>query len=437
MKPFEIGQESSPEDYVEKLVEVFMEIYRVLRPDGSLYLNLGDKYFSRQPGARDSQRWPKQSRNDHKPRYKFTKHPKLKEKDLIGLPWMVAFALRQAGYYLRAENIWAKGISCADSYAGSCMPESVDDRPSRSHEQVFLMTKGADSFFDAEAVKETRTTEGMERERRGRSGEHKNINGAPGQPAHTLAQPQEKDPEREVETARRLRTVWAINPESSKLKHFAVMPKRLAKLCLMAGTSARGCCGDCGAPWERVVESMNPANDGKTDSAYAEGMTANRLALKRQAARADGEEFGNRTKTVGWQPTCECHGKLTREKVTIAPRMTKRAAELWGADSNGEYNGHSRKEHPNGVQDASAVKKRIIDNAIKPRDVWRMVYQSELPLDQHPVVPCRIIDPFGGAGTTGAVAADLGLDATLLELNPDYEQIATWRTDVTPSLRLA
>jgi DNA modification methylase len=149
-----LGLEPTPEMFVAHMVQAFAEVHRVLRDDGTLWLNMGDSYQNAkgQSGGVD----PKQAARRHLrgTRPNDVSVEGLKPKDLVGVPWMLAFALRSAGWYLRAEIIWAKGVSFCDAYAGSVMPESVQDRPTRSHEQVFLLTKSPRYFYDAEAVRE-------------------------------------------------------------------------------------------------------------------------------------------------------------------------------------------------------------------------------------------------------------------------------------------
>jgi len=139
----QIGLEETPEEYVEILVGIFEEVRRILKKDGTLWLNLGDTYNNSAPGPRDPKRWPKKSKNDHKAPKSILKS--LKPKDLVGAPWMVAFALRAAGWYLRQDIIWNKS---------NPMPESVKDRCTKSHEYVFLFSKSERYFFDHEAIKE-------------------------------------------------------------------------------------------------------------------------------------------------------------------------------------------------------------------------------------------------------------------------------------------
>ncbi len=145
-----LGLEPTPELYVDHLADVFDALWRVLRPDGSLWLNLGDTYCTHPAGLTGAKRWkastlaikdrtgPEQAGSiDKRP-------PGLKEKDLVGIPWAVAFELRRRGWFLREDIVWAKR---------NPMPEPVRDRPTRSHEYVFLMTRSPRYFYDAEAVR--------------------------------------------------------------------------------------------------------------------------------------------------------------------------------------------------------------------------------------------------------------------------------------------
>lgn len=140
----QIGLELSVNDWLLTLVHVFREVRRVLADDGTLWLNLGDAYSHAGSGARDADRWPKQSRNNHRPAGYALQHV-LKPKDLIGMPWRVAFALQADGWYLRSDIIWHKP---------NPMPESVTDRPTKAHEYIFLLSKSERYYYDHEAIKE-------------------------------------------------------------------------------------------------------------------------------------------------------------------------------------------------------------------------------------------------------------------------------------------
>lgn len=140
----QIGLEETPEEYVSKLVDVFREVRRILTGDGTLWLNIGDSYCG--TGSKGEYRDPKYSngRNGQKTAIN-NKVEGCKSKDLIGIPWMLAFALRADGWYLRQDIIWSKP---------NCMPESVQDRCTKSHEYIFLLSKSPHYYFDSKSIKE-------------------------------------------------------------------------------------------------------------------------------------------------------------------------------------------------------------------------------------------------------------------------------------------
>ena len=229
----QIGLEPTPAAYVEKMVAVFREVRRVLRDDGTLWLNIGDCYAgvgaqwggtkSIQAGAAGAMMG----------RGTFRKPTGgLKSKDLVGIPWRVAFALQADGWYLRSDIIWAKP---------NPMPESVTDRPTKAHEYVFLLSKKQSYYYDAEAVAEAATCAGKtvrytEASKNARS---KSDPRFATRPATDMV----------VKKTRNRRTVWTITPKPFKGAHFAVMPTELARLCVIAGTPRGGLVLDpfCGA----------------------------------------------------------------------------------------------------------------------------------------------------------------------------------------------
>jgi len=218
------------------------------------------------------------------------------------------------------------------------MPESVTDRPTKSHEQVFLLTKSARYFYDAEAVRE----DGAGRLDVGRM----DFDGRIGQ-SGWRHQP------KELANGRNARSVWTIATEPYSEAHFAVFPSELARRCIRAGTSEKGCCPACGAPWARVVERSGlPASDRANGTVY----TGAAYAHPQSAPRGPKSNFGEVvTLTTGWRPTCTC--------------------------------------------------------------------------DAGEPVPATVLDPFGGAGTTALAAEQLGRDAILIDLNPEYAAMARKRID--------
>lgn len=223
----QIGLEQSPEEYVAKLVDVFREVKRVLRDDGVLFLNLGDSYAGgkqgRDDGGDSGGSFHGQPKHDEtKPKQR--KAPNgLKPKDLIGIPWRVAFALQSDGWYLRQDIIWHKP---------NPMPESVKDRCTKAHEYVFLLSKSARYFYDCEAVREPiKQTSGLNFRARART-----ANGAlGGDNKHHM----ESRVFTGVKGANR-RSVWTIPTKPYKGAHFATFPPALVGPCILAGCPAGG-----------------------------------------------------------------------------------------------------------------------------------------------------------------------------------------------------
>jgi DNA modification methylase len=221
----QIGLEETPDEYVAKLVEVFREVRRVLADDGTLWLNLGDSY------ANDG-KWGGSSGGKHAKalhgntsigRTKVTTG--LKPKDLIGIPWRVAFALQADGWYLRQDIVWHKP---------NPMPESVRDRCTKAHEYLFLLSKSERYYFDAEAMKEPAATAPGRKPRRANSFARKVANG---QPEWQAAQHREGREDIAYEGVRNRRSVWTVATQPYKGAHFATYPPALIEPCVLAGSA--------------------------------------------------------------------------------------------------------------------------------------------------------------------------------------------------------
>lgn len=296
----QIGLEDTPEKFVEKLVLIFREVRRVLRNDGTLWLNLGDSYAGS---------WGNQGRKEERGTQrainapmiqnlepypdKKTKtgswvndHPTLKAKDLIGIPWMVAFALRADGWWLRSDIIWAKR---------NCMPESVKDRPTKAHEYIFLLAKSDSYFYDYDAIRES-------------------------------VEIRKDEPATEGTAAgKNKRTVWSIAIDPFPEAHFATFPQELVLPCVLAGTSEKGCCAKCGAPWQRILERPRPPRDG------SEAIPSERdggLTMQEGIERTGMSHFKynewlkeHPPVTTGWQKTCECSEEAVVPGVVLDPFM--------------------------------------------------------------------------------------------------------------------
>lgn len=261
LKRFEIGCEPTPEEYVAKLVAVFREARRVLRPDGSMWLNLGDSYARN--GGTDVKRSPTAKvgstqntllqMEDRKQRVPAG----LKEKDLIGIPWMVAFALRSDGWYLRARCPWVKRNG---------MPESCTDRPTTTVEDMFLLTKSADYFYDTEAVRQRGRIPAGTRGAKG-STERAAVNGVNARPAEYKVYSgtrMRRSSDWFWESLRGLLSdeagaplAFTVNTKPFAGAHFATFPPELIKPCILSGTSEAGCCLKCGCPLQRIVERQS------------------------------------------------------------------------------------------------------------------------------------------------------------------------------------
>ena len=182
----QIGHENSPEEYIQTLVEIFRVVRETLTDDGTLWVNMGDSYYNYRPGKGQALVKQSVSKNDQDlPQLCSRRGNKLKgykEKDLIGIPWMLAFALRADGWYLRQDIIWSKG---------NPMPESVRDRCTKSHEYIFLLSKSQNYYFDVDTIKEQ---------------------------------------------SRRKRSVWNVNVKPNRQAHFATYPPELITPCILAGS---------------------------------------------------------------------------------------------------------------------------------------------------------------------------------------------------------
>jgi DNA modification methylase len=327
----QLGLEPSPDEYVTRLVEIFREVRRVLRDDGVAWLNLGDSYNNRSVARPSSHQGGLGFSNDSIER-SWADQTKLglsrlsltggglKEKDLLGIPWMVAFALRDDGWFLRSDVIWAKP---------NPMPESVTDRPTNAHEHVFLLTKSARYFYDAEAIREkakdwsrggpgTGIANTADRYGAGNGGNaglaslaaryRNQARGASGKVGRVRGGTDDSDSTWSHRTnengtvpsydtplgGRNKRNVWEIPTQPYAEAHFATFPTRLVEPCVLAGSSPKAC-GQCGAPWQRVIEAETVREYGGTRE-----MGKTPLPV----VRAGWRDGGPGRETLGWEPSC-------------------------------------------------------------------------------------------------------------------------------------
>lgn len=264
----QLGLEKTPDEYIDRMVKIFDEVKRVLKPAGTLWLNLGDSYAATGKNRTEKQASDKTTLNGSlTTQFQILKQQNkvvgdLKAKDLVGIPWMVAFALRSAGWYLRSDIIWAKP---------NCMPESVTDRPTRSHEYIFLLSKSAKYYYDQEAIKEpalydvdgtgTAARKARQKEtnksmpngrmagirpagfkdaekmngkhsdkQRGHSRRHNGFYNRWDQMSH----------EEQCTGMRNKRDVWTVSPAQFPDAHFATFPEQLITPCVLAGCPKDG-----------------------------------------------------------------------------------------------------------------------------------------------------------------------------------------------------
>jgi DNA modification methylase len=296
----QLGLEKTPEEHCERMVQVFSEVRRVLRADGTCWMNYGDCYWNGGAEKRDGGHGfvdgGKKKLDAHKGRLLAAKATAdgLKPKDLVGMPWMVAFALRADGWWLRQDIIWHKP---------NPMPESVTDRPTSAHEYLFLLAKSPRYFYDADAIREA-AVEPMPRH----DWESRKARGEPTrQGIHAFSRAGMVSGGVGTNPAgRNKRSVWIVTPKPYTEAHFATFPPDLIVPCIKAGTSERGRCSKCGSPWRRVVGKATGGTIGTgkwvdPKARSVSGMTRNDVV--------GGDQFYKdyrRGKTKGWKPTCKC-----------------------------------------------------------------------------------------------------------------------------------
>lgn len=315
-----LGLEHTPEAYIGHMVLVFREFHRVLRPEGTCWVNMGDSYAAAPKGsdgdkstltkqAKESKRGAVSDHFKHRPRGEG-----IKLKDLCGIPWRLAFALQADGWWLRSDIIWSKP---------NPMPESVVDRPTKAHEYIFLLAKSDRYFYDAEAVKEACTQDEYANGFRGgcyvagatdnqEMGKHQNVGNKKYSFARSVNQPdcrkpQHREGREEVfyQGRRNKRSVWTVATYPFKEAHYATFPPDLIRPCILAGTSARGCCPKCGAPWGRVISKARTLDGIPSD------LPAMKNTQKNVVTSAQGISHGRietQSCTTGWRPTCDCGG---------------------------------------------------------------------------------------------------------------------------------
>ncbi len=375
-----LGLEPTPELYIQHIVQIFREVKRVLRKDGTVWLNMGDSYASvgsgsGQNNSEKSDGNPCDSFRDAK--YLNQQNPKtavsgLKPKDLCGIPWRVALALQADGWWLRQDIIWSKP---------NPMPESVTDRCTKSHEYLFLLTKSGKYFFDAEAIREdgptyTRKASGYNQEGQKRPDGSQPYRGGGFTDKDTVTHGRNK------------RSAWQIATHPMPDAHFATFPPKLVEPCILAGTSEKGCCPKCGAPWERVVEPTEEyaklLGKGK-DLIQKSKHSKSDILTKGMSQKKEAPSVLASYKTIGWKPTCNCYH----------------------TEPFPEYLKQDKKELDEEYEIRIAP---IRQERLRLVELWK----------PFKTIPCTACDPFFGSGTVGIVAHKHGRNFTGIELSKTY-----------------
>ena len=288
----QIGRERTVERYVANLLAVFREVRRVLRPDGTAWLNLGDTYEGKQ---------------------------------LVGVPWRVAFALQADGWFLRSAIVWHKPNG---------MPDSTEDRPVNVHEYVFLLTPGARYYYDHVAVMERATSGAGSRP----TGTHRPTKAARagGQPGAQRNGIGSQTLGADTGT-RNLRSVWPIPTRAFKGEHFAPFPPRLPEVCILAGTPARGSCEACGAPYVRVSKRA-----GSTSRAHLRAFGASNYAIAQPRTQqaldyGGGHDNLRPVTTLGWKPSCPCGAVAAARPAVVLDPFCGSGTTLWVATQHGRH----------------------------------------------------------------------------------------------------
>ncbi|MFB3882446.1 MAG: DNA methyltransferase [Armatimonadota bacterium] len=379
------GLEPTPEQYVANTLEILRGIRRVLRPDGVIWWNLGDSYagsgqgWQQKDGGSIQRKWLDAYGTGRPPGYISSASPTgLKPKDLTLIPARVALGAQADGWWVRAMVIWDKP---------NTMPESVKDRPTESHEYILLLTKSEHYFYDADAVREPLSETTVERNRYPHAGSS----------CEDVAVSRPRRPgEFGNPAGRNLRSVWRFATIPYMGAHFAVFPPELPRRCVLAGSPPKAC-ATCGAPWERrVAREPVTCPNGPGGNYVHKGRPPG--GQESDVSSTLGKVEYYRVSTVGWQPTCECHGQA--EAVQI---------ECDDCHGTGTVDGETCRA----CAGAGHVEARVWSPAVL--EAW---------LTRPPIV----LDPFAGSGTTLMVAESLGRWWVGIDICADYEHQIRART---------
>ena len=323
----QLGQEETPEEYVEKLVFIMRKVKRVLRKDGVCWLNIGDSYNSSSGFIRNKGKWKRKGREKGSADKKVIKHPDIKTKDLIGIPWSVAFALRKDGWYLRQDVIWSKK---------NTLPDGAKDRPCRAHEYIFQLTKSSKYFYDYFAIMEASVS-------KRRSG------GGFGAKVQEGTFRMDQDRTFTDYGVRQKRSVWSYPVSRSGRDHYATYTIELINDCVASSVSEKGCCPKCRAPWKRKLKKIKVIRENSIRDVVKNDIFDGSIPK----VNLQKEEYIDKLISTGWEPTCKCEIKET--------------------------------------------------------------------------IPCLVLDPFNGSGTTGVVAHLKSANYVGIDLNKKYIKLSRER----------
>ena len=323
-----IGLEATPEEFCANMVKVFREVWRVLKPTGTVWLNLGDSYNG--SGGEHKNDAGQSGLTNNRKAVGFVPGrnlSSLKAKDLMGMPWRVAFALQADGWYLRSDIIWSKP---------NPMPESVADRPTKAHEYIFLLTKSPKYYYDSDAIRERLAPASISRLQQdvaNQVGTTRAHGGAKHNGNLKAAG--------NIEQGRNKRTVWEIATQPYSEAHFATFPEDLVEPCILAGSSEKGVCAQCGKPWERIVE----ASGGTIGEGSWHDHTNDMVRGMRDESHGKSKDGTYKREHIGWDPTCTCTADVVPATVldpfagsgttlAVAQKFGRRSV---GTDLNREY----------------------------------------------------------------------------------------------------
>lgn len=313
---------------------IFAEVWRCLRDDGTVFVNMGDSYNAyngNRGNGRSTLEGRKQCGNPELPAGYGLTVKGLKQKDLLGMPWRFALAMQEWGWYLRDAITWLK--ICP-------MPSSVRDRTTPATEMIFLFSKKPRYFYDQYAVRESVAEATLARDAYMRVLDDPDEQFAVAHDHETIS---------EAALGRNLWNWWVIPPESSKLKHYALFPTSLPFRCLQLGTSAKGACAKCGKCWRRVVEKRSRQGACAEDTGADRRAVNGDLTRTTPVGRTCGHQEGG---VIGWEPGCKCGEEAVvpclcldpfsggGTTVMVARRLNLRAI---GIELNESYASMSRK----------------------------------------------------------------------------------------------